>query len=90
MRKPDDRITILAILDGWQQGCWNVAKTGKPFAIEGVDPTHYEEFFSAICNAYRYRWEVSAHRVNFDPIVEATAGGIVPDNPLVNAGTAVT
>jgi hypothetical protein len=62
-----DRITILAAVGGWQEGCWNVAKTGKPFAVEGINPRSYGPFFSAICEAYRYRLEIIGHNVKFNP-----------------------
>lgn len=68
MQTVEERITILAILDGWQQGCWNVAKTGKAFAVEGINPRIHGTFFGAICDAYRYRTEVIGHRVKFNPV----------------------
>jgi hypothetical protein len=67
MRVADERVTIIGVLDGWQQGCWNMAKTGKPFAVEGIDPQTHQAFCTAICDAYRYRTVAAGHRVMFNP-----------------------
>jgi hypothetical protein len=67
MRVADERVTIFGILDGWQEGCWNMAKTGKPFAVQGINPRIHDVFCNAICDAYRYRIEIAGRRINFNP-----------------------
>ncbi len=74
MKATDERITILAILDGWQEGCWNLAKTHKPFAVDGLKLHLHQPFCEALCHAYDYRVNIIGHRMIFDPVRPATAG----------------